>query len=77
MHSQLKNKSTFNPKSSTNQHIDVFKRMVEKEIKNIKPENPKNDRIWQGIKKLENRKNIVVRPADKGGGVVILTIKRL
>lgn len=48
--------------------------MVEKEIKNIKPQNhTKKDRVWQGIKKREKLKDIVVRPAD--GGLVILTKK--
>lgn len=27
----------------------------------------------EGIKQREKNKNIVVRPADKGGGVVVLT----
>ncbi|XP_073481353.1 uncharacterized protein [Aquarana catesbeiana] len=72
-HSKLRNKSTFNPRSTTNQHIEVFKRLVEKEIRNIKPTKSSKDRIWQGLRKLEKRKNIVIRPADKGGGVVILT----
>lgn len=26
-----------------------------------------------GLKHLENRKNLVIRPADKGGGIVIQT----
>lgn len=68
-HSQLKNRSTFNPKSNSNQYIEVFKKMVEKEIKNIKQKQTNRmDRVWQGIKKQEKRKDIVVRPADKGGG---------
>lgn len=43
--------------------------MVEKELKTIQPQkNTKQDKVWQGIKKLEKRNNVVVRPADKGGG---------
>lgn len=31
-----------------------------------------NKMVTEGITKLEQNKNIVVRPADKGGGVVLL-----
>lgn len=48
--------------------------MVQDEIKMMQVNKSKsNHTIWQGIKKLESNKQIVVWPEDKEGGVVILT----
>lgn len=32
----------------------------------------KRNNIWKTIKKIDKKKNIIIRPADKGGGLVIL-----
>lgn len=70
--SGLKNKSIFNPQNSNNHFIEVFKNMVLKDIEELAPKKRVNpDYIKEGIKSLEDKKNIIVRPADKGGGVVV------
>lgn len=74
VHSSLKNNSVFNPKKGSNQYIEVFRNMVQDEVRLIETSKQQNNqKIWEGIKKLEENKQIVVRPADKGGGLVILT----
>ena len=74
-HTNLKNNSTFNPKKGTHHHVEVFENMVQEEIKDleVKGHNNTNSLIREGIKQLESNRDIVVRPADKGGGVVLLT----
>lgn len=63
-----KNNSVFNLKKGTNHHIEVFKNMVQDEIRELQiQKRTSNKRIWEGIKRLEENKQIVVRPADKGG----------
>lgn len=67
-HSGLKNKSTFNPKHSNNQCLDVFKMMVEQDIVAIIIHPMRgNKQIKQGLNDLEKKKNIVIRLADKEG----------
>lgn len=71
--SGLRNKSIFNPQISNNQYIEVFKNLVLKDIEDLplkKRVNP--DYIRDGIKSLEERCDIIIRPADKGGGVVVM-----
>lgn len=67
--SGLKNRSLFNPPHPANHQVEVFKQLVLKDLDRITPKktlNPK--RIMEGIKALENRKDVIIRPADKGGG---------
>ena len=73
-HSGLRNSSVFNPQKGTHHHVEVFKSMVQGKIQDleIKRTTHSNKLVMEGIKALEQNKNIVVRPADKGGGVVIL-----
>lgn len=77
VHSNLRNKTTFNPKLKDNKHIKVFKHMVTEEVKNLtvkKIEEPRSIKI--GIQKLTKRKDLVIRPSDKGGGIVIQTTEQ-
>lgn len=62
--SGLKNKSIFNPQISNNHYIEVFKNLVLKDIEVLplkKRVNP--DYIRDGIKSLEERCDIIIRPA--------------
>lgn len=71
--SGLKNKSLFNPPQPSNHHVEVFKQLILKDLEALqvkKSLNPKH--IKEGVQALEKRKDVVVRPADKGGGVVVL-----
>lgn len=55
------------------QHIVVFKRVVLQDLKDLKvkkEEEPKY--IKSVILKLNKRKDLVIRPADKDGGIVVL-----
>lgn len=71
--SGLQSTSLFNPLITLNHHIEMFKQLVLKDLENITPKNNIDPRyIQKGIQALEKRNNIIVRPADKGGQVVIL-----
>lgn len=71
--SGLKNKSLFNPVNTANKHVEVFKNLVLKDLDKVVPKRNINPpHIQEGMEQLQDRKSIVIRPADKGGGVVIL-----
>lgn len=71
--SGLKNKSLFNPPQPSNKHVEVFKQMVLKDVEKLIPRKNVNSKyIEDGLKSLESKKDVIIRPADKGGGVVIL-----
>ncbi|XP_077334619.1 uncharacterized protein LOC143975965 [Lithobates pipiens] len=71
-HSQLRNNSIFNPNQQQNEEIKVFRKMVERDIRELTIKPSKKKGIWKTIKQLEKKKDIVIRPADKEGGLVIL-----
>lgn len=63
--------SIFNPKIQNNRHIDRFKKLVTKDLETIDIKTPTGQgHIKEGIKTLEKRKDLVIRQADKGGGIV-------
>lgn len=71
IHSQLRNKSSY-PTVNDNKHIEVFRKLVIQDVRNLKSrkkEEPKY--IKNVICKLTERNNVVIRPVDKGGGIVI------
>lgn len=77
-HTVLKNKSEFIPKVCNNECIDTFKRIVTKELKSMKsPVGLDNltNKEKEALKDLKLDKTIVIKPADKGGGVVILNLE--
>lgn len=73
----LKNNSTFNPPTSGNQCLGAFQKMVEDDLRKLeKRRSHETKNAWNTIKSLGKRKEVVIWPADKGGGLVILN-KRL
>lgn len=63
----------FNPANSANQHVEVFRNLILKDLEQIVPKKNINPRHMQeGIVQLEGINNIIICPADKGGGVVIV-----
>lgn len=72
VHSTLRNASLFNPQITNNQNVEVFKNLVLQDIDQIKIKKAADPiHIRNGIKRLTERKDIVIRPADKGGAIVL------
>lgn len=46
--------------------------MVEEDLRNLRRKDRKGKNIWETIKEIGNRHDVVIHPADKGGGLVIL-----
>lgn len=49
--------------------------MVEEDIKSLGKSSKKTRHIWRTIKEIGNKHEVKIRPADKGGGLVILNKK--
>lgn len=76
-HTGMKNRSTFNPQMLGNNHINSFKSLVIQDVRKLKKKESKKKkykelRIEKGLKSLQKNKNIVIKPADKGGGIVVM-----
>lgn len=57
---------------SNNQNVEVFKNLVLQDIEAIKLKKATDPiHIQKGIKCLTERKDIIIRPADKGGAIVL------
>lgn len=69
--SGLQDKSIFNAHNN-NPHIEVFKNLVLKDIEGLAPTKRVSPDYIKGIKLLEERKAIIIRPADKGDEVVVM-----
>lgn len=72
-HSNLRNKSVFNPANADTKHLDVFRNIVMKGLELLKVRAKDSSSIKKGIDSLMNRKDSVIRPADKGGDLVVLS----
>lgn len=74
----LKNKSDFIPIIPNNDCIDTFKRVIVNELEHMNMLN-KHSNLTRGekeaLKDLKSDQSILIKPADKGGGVVILDIE--
>lgn len=65
----LRNKSIFNPPSSDNKFTEVFKNMVVNDLEQLKIRKVHDpEYIRRGIQFLEDKKEVVIGPADKGRG---------
>lgn len=67
----LRNNSVFNPHITNNKYVDLFKKLVTSELERlpIKKVYESID-LRKGLESLEGRTDIVIRPADKGGGLL-------
>lgn len=74
----IKNKSTFYPVETQGHHLRTFINTVQEKLQQLKPSVPSKasqhnltTKERKALKELKNNKEIVIRAADKGGGVVI------
>lgn len=71
-HSGLRNASLFNPPSTGAPNVTVFRDLVLKDLANLNVRSAQTQHnIKVGLEALMNRKDIVIRPADKGGAIVM------
>ncbi|KAM5140434.1 alpha-2-macroglobulin-like protein 1 [Mantella aurantiaca] len=77
--SGLKNKSTRIPSISTNRHIQMFFELVSKDIRTLNWSTLARDNLSRGERRalgeLEHNRDIVIKPSDKGGNVVIWKVE--
>lgn len=63
----------FNSPVASNHYVEVYKNLVLIDLEQVKPRRGINQRhIKEGIESFETRKEIIIRPADKSVGVLIL-----
>uniref|UniRef100_A0A8C5LNH5 Reverse transcriptase domain-containing protein n=1 Tax=Leptobrachium leishanense TaxID=445787 RepID=A0A8C5LNH5_9ANUR len=75
-HTNLKDKSTFFPKSLISQEINTFEQMLMTDLGKLKASTKSNNltrKERDTLKKLTTNNEIEIKPADKGGGTVIMT----
>lgn len=73
-HSDLANKSVFNPPKNDHRHIEVFKNMVTSDLHEMKIKKIGDPSyLKKGISTLEKNKDVLIHPADKGGEVVVMS----
>lgn len=73
VHSGLSNPSIFNPPCPMAPLIKVFRDMVLRDLEALPPKKTYSDpNIKIGLKSLCERKSLIIHPADKGGGILIL-----
>lgn len=70
----LRNASIFNPPGKSAPSIGAFKDLVLQDLQEVAFKNRKKQQsiVTEGIKSLCDRKNLIIRPADKGGGTMLL-----
>lgn len=74
-HTSLRNKSLFNP-NIPNGAIEVFKNLVQTDLDKLpsKEKKTKKDIIeYRAVKSLKEKGDLIITPADKGGGLVLLS----
>uniref|UniRef100_A0A8C5QVW2 Reverse transcriptase domain-containing protein n=1 Tax=Leptobrachium leishanense TaxID=445787 RepID=A0A8C5QVW2_9ANUR len=74
-HTNLKEKSTFFPKSLISQEINTFEQMIMTDLGKFKTSTKSNNltrKEREALKGLTSNDKIEIKPADKGGGTVIM-----
>uniref|UniRef100_A0A8C5QHV8 Uncharacterized protein n=1 Tax=Leptobrachium leishanense TaxID=445787 RepID=A0A8C5QHV8_9ANUR len=79
VHTSLKEKSRFYPRHMISKEIDTFDQMVQRDIRKLEKKRRYTNRPSnltkeenEGLKQLSKDTNLIIKPADKGGGLVIL-----
>ncbi|OCT72218.1 hypothetical protein XELAEV_18035190mg [Xenopus laevis] len=76
-HTTLKPKSTFNPTHVNSHFINIFRDLVLEDLDTLNLKKYNKPNLTKGeqkaLKDLKNDKTIIIKPADKGGGIVIIT----
>lgn len=72
----LRNASLFNPPVKPAPSISVFKEFVLQALQRVQFKKEYQKDIHEGIESLCKRKNQIIHPADKGGGIVLLKKKQ-
>uniref|UniRef100_A0A8C5N067 Reverse transcriptase domain-containing protein n=1 Tax=Leptobrachium leishanense TaxID=445787 RepID=A0A8C5N067_9ANUR len=75
-HTNLKEKSTFFPKSLISQEINTFEQMIMSDLGKFKTSTKSNNltrKEREALKELTSNDKIEIKPADKGGGTVIMS----
>uniref|UniRef100_A0A8C5MZ48 Reverse transcriptase domain-containing protein n=1 Tax=Leptobrachium leishanense TaxID=445787 RepID=A0A8C5MZ48_9ANUR len=83
VHTDLKTRSTFFPQFCKSSSMDMFEKLVIKDLEKI---NNKKNSVYgnrnynnmskkerEALKILKEDKNTIIKPADKGGGIVLMT----
>lgn len=69
LHSNFSNTSLFNPPGGLAPSLKVFQDVVLRDLDTIKIQNTQMQKdLEQGLDKLCTNKELVIQPADKGGG---------
>lgn len=75
-HSGLANASQFNPPGTLAPSLKVFSDVVLRDLDQLPAKKVKTDRdVVAGLNSLCENKGLVIRPADKGGGIIIIDKK--
>lgn len=68
----LRNASMFNPPLASNSKVGIFRDLVLQELEAKKIWCQPQGDLLRGVRSLCDNKDLVIRPADKGGGIVLL-----
>uniref|UniRef100_A0A803JSK4 Reverse transcriptase domain-containing protein n=1 Tax=Xenopus tropicalis TaxID=8364 RepID=A0A803JSK4_XENTR len=75
---QLKKKSDFIPKQDKGKGIEAYEKLIMQDLEEMVKKNNKKKRNncskeeYEALKSLERNTEIIIKPADKGGGIVIM-----
>lgn len=77
---KYKPKSEAFPPLTKNPNVETFTRQVTKDLKRLKYRNKKDQNLTprqrKALTRLQNNKDIIIKPADKGGNVVVQDLKQ-
>lgn len=72
VHTRLSNASIFNPPGALNPNLAVFKELMIKDLQDFEIKNRPDTYARDSVRTLCENKNLIIRPADKVGGIVLL-----